>query len=108
MLYMNNKKEKDTYLKRFFIFQCSKYMWALAFLSLIAPVITFEYDNSGLLMLSVIINVFLFYTAYKMTNQYRCINPNCNKILIFAHGSSGTSGPSTHSKKCPHCETIFI
>ena len=93
----------SSFNKRFLIFQFSKFIWGITVLFVVLAVYVFQTDKDlaawGLIGASLI----SAYIAYRMSNQYRCINPQCNRLLVFSHGSSASSGLNTFVNKCPYC-----
>lgn len=85
------------------IFQLSKYVWGLAVLSLVATLAAYVHGPPMFLAGACLANVSLAYLGFRMTNQYRC--PVCNRLLVFAHGTSAGDGSSTFSAICPFCGT---
>lgn len=90
-----------TYGRRFVIFQLAKYVCAVALLSLLGVVWSSVRGSTVQLVASIATSAALAYVAFRMLDQYRC--PRCAQLLIFAHGSSGSSGGSTRSDACPFC-----
>lgn len=91
------------YGRRFVLFQLSKYVWAAT--AVLAFVATWACIRSTLpvALAMAVVTATTGFLAFRMTNSYRCPNAACNQILIFAHGSSGTGGPSSRVDKCPFC-----
>jgi hypothetical protein len=100
----DQRGEKLTsYGRKFLIFQLSKYVWGLAVLFLIGTLVACVRGPPIYVAGACLANVALAYLAFRMTNQYRC--PNCNRILVFAHGTSSGDGSSTFCTTCPFCGT---
>ena len=90
--------------RRFVIFQLSKYVWGLTAASLIATLVAVLRGDALAIAAAVCVNGGLGYLGYRMTNQYRCVNPACNQLLAFAHGTSSGDGGTTRADICPFCE----
>lgn len=96
-----------TYGRRFVVFQLSKYAWGAGVVSFVGTL--FVFVRGGLVpgAAAALATSLVFGLAAVMTNQYRCTNARCRTLLIFAHGSSASGGPSTRCDRCPSCGTSF-